>query len=344
MSLYSKPAPTPGRLAANRQNAGKSSGPRPPEGKARAAQNSLKHGLYASTRRETMVALGEDAREFESLRRDVVEEWRPSTATEAGLVRNLAELLWRQERVRRAEEGLAARRVELLEIERARRRSSAGRQVFEGSEAEVLIKGLRNVKDSPGKFEEGLDHLLSLLDKVDRRDFSKYPEQVLQVLYGKLPTWRGARIGRVFRNLVKPARAGEPDVASPDEETVSHLASLLRQEIHQMRDEYELYKREHVEITPALRDACLAPSQPEWTLLIRQENSLLRQIDRTVKLLMALKRKRDVAAQDLAPVRSDAGEQKTQEGRAQPEERDKKEILNAETNPLSPSESIRRLF
>ena len=38
---------SPAQIAANRTNAQRSTGPTSPEGKARAASNSFKHGLYA---------------------------------------------------------------------------------------------------------------------------------------------------------------------------------------------------------------------------------------------------------------------------------------------------------
>ncbi|HEX9841636.1 MAG TPA: hypothetical protein VGC20_02755 [bacterium] len=37
------------QIAANRRNAKKSTGPRPPEGKAASAQNAVKHGLLSRT-------------------------------------------------------------------------------------------------------------------------------------------------------------------------------------------------------------------------------------------------------------------------------------------------------
>ncbi len=103
MSLDRKLPLTRERLAANPASGAKSTGPRTPEGKARVAANSLKHGLYASPRRATLRALGESVKDLESLRRGLDEEWQPSTDTEARLVGNLAELLWRLERVRRAQ-------------------------------------------------------------------------------------------------------------------------------------------------------------------------------------------------------------------------------------------------
>jgi len=44
MSLVKLPASTPARIAANRANAKKSTGPRTPEGKRRIVFNALKHG------------------------------------------------------------------------------------------------------------------------------------------------------------------------------------------------------------------------------------------------------------------------------------------------------------
>src|SRR5215213_4798456 len=45
----SKPKPSPRKLAANRQNAKKPTGPRSPQGKQRASQNSLKHSLCSQS-------------------------------------------------------------------------------------------------------------------------------------------------------------------------------------------------------------------------------------------------------------------------------------------------------
>src|SRR5438105_11544511 len=46
---HPKPPVSEKQLAANRANATRSTGPRTPEGKARAAQNARKHGFTAST-------------------------------------------------------------------------------------------------------------------------------------------------------------------------------------------------------------------------------------------------------------------------------------------------------
>jgi hypothetical protein len=49
------------QLEANRRNAQRSTGPASPEGKATAAQNAVKHGLYT----ENLLLEGEDPQELE---------------------------------------------------------------------------------------------------------------------------------------------------------------------------------------------------------------------------------------------------------------------------------------
>src|ERR1035438_7662813 len=64
------PLLSPRRLAANRANAAKSTGPITPEGKARSAQNSRKHGFTAST---FAVVRLEELDETANLRQDLID-------------------------------------------------------------------------------------------------------------------------------------------------------------------------------------------------------------------------------------------------------------------------------
>ena len=70
------------QIAANRANAQRSTGPRTAEGKARAAQNGLKHGLCA---RATLLP-EEDPAEFEALVADLKARWRPADEIELALL------------------------------------------------------------------------------------------------------------------------------------------------------------------------------------------------------------------------------------------------------------------
>ena len=86
---------SPRQLAANRANAKKSRGPKSVKGKARSSFNALKHGLTA----ELIVIGGEDPREFENLLEQLSHDWNPVGPTECVLVKRLAILFWRLDRV-----------------------------------------------------------------------------------------------------------------------------------------------------------------------------------------------------------------------------------------------------
>ena len=75
------------KLAANRANAAQSTGPRSPEGKARSARNSRKHGFTAST--FTVVRL-EEIDEVERLRDDAIAFYQPLNSQELFAVERIA--------------------------------------------------------------------------------------------------------------------------------------------------------------------------------------------------------------------------------------------------------------
>jgi hypothetical protein len=88
-------APTPervsARIAANRRNALKSTGPRTAAGKRRVALNRMRRGLCSEEAERKLRARGEDPREFHRLYRDLLAIFQPgSEAAAAGL----AEMAW----------------------------------------------------------------------------------------------------------------------------------------------------------------------------------------------------------------------------------------------------------
>jgi hypothetical protein len=84
------------KLAANRANAQKSTGPATPEGKTRSSRNSFKHGLYS----KQLVLPGEDPVQLDQLRADLRAEHQPINTTEEILVNEMAEQYWRIRRFR----------------------------------------------------------------------------------------------------------------------------------------------------------------------------------------------------------------------------------------------------
>jgi hypothetical protein len=83
------------RAEASRKNGTKSRGPKTAEGKARSAQNALKHGLCA----QRFVVLGdEDLDEFDALEAALTAELAPQGTLQAVLVRRIVAATWRLER------------------------------------------------------------------------------------------------------------------------------------------------------------------------------------------------------------------------------------------------------
>jgi hypothetical protein len=88
---------TEAQVEANRANAQKSTGPRTPEGKEKAAQNALKHGLLA----RHAVTAGEDTDDYELLRDQLDAELAPVGLVESRLAERIAGLFWRLQRAER---------------------------------------------------------------------------------------------------------------------------------------------------------------------------------------------------------------------------------------------------
>jgi len=78
-----------------RTNGAKSRGPVTPEGKARSAANSRRHGLAAAS----ILVAGESGEHFQLLRADFIDQFQPQTAVETDLVDVMAIARWRLRRL-----------------------------------------------------------------------------------------------------------------------------------------------------------------------------------------------------------------------------------------------------
>jgi hypothetical protein len=136
------------KLAANRENARRSTGPRSPDGKAVSSRNALKHGLLA---REVLLA-SEDARDLEDLEQRLRAVLRPADDLEELLVDRVVSCAWRLRR---------ALQAEAAEVERAQ--AAALRPV----EDDVLALVPGESRESLVRFQRGalrgLDETVSWL-------------------------------------------------------------------------------------------------------------------------------------------------------------------------------------
>ena len=91
---------SPARAAASRRNGARSRGPKTPEGKARSAQNALKHGLRAQ---QCIVLPGERAAAFEAFEAALLADLAPQGALQTVLAQRIVAASWRLARAERLE-------------------------------------------------------------------------------------------------------------------------------------------------------------------------------------------------------------------------------------------------
>jgi hypothetical protein len=81
---------TAAQLAANRENATKSTGPKTPEGLKASSQNNLRHGFCGVFQ----ILPYENPEDYDTLLAGLRDEHKPSTMTEEILIERMAQHLW----------------------------------------------------------------------------------------------------------------------------------------------------------------------------------------------------------------------------------------------------------
>jgi len=286
MGLVKSATVTEKKVTANRQNAQHSTGPRSEAGKQNSSLNGLVHGLYSNTRTYgAMIVLGEDPLDFESLRARLHRRWGfgldPLIDVETD---ELAWLLWRKQRVERSRDCMLVARKEHADTEGRRREREHVRDSVDLEEASRI--GLRRMKDSPAAFEQTLTVLDVLTEDAERRDFAHDHATHIAFLYGGETNGQGTTIKHLFRQLAQPAEASEK---RSREEERKVLLQALEMEREQVVEEYLQFRRDHIELTPWVKGAMLAPDE-ETRWMVREAASLDRAIDRKIKLLMDLRK------------------------------------------------------
>ena len=87
------------KLAANRANASKSTGPRSEAGKQASSSNAIQHGLFA----KHIILVGEDQNHFHTLKKGFLLRRNPRDVLELSLVDKIVSIHWKMHRLRQAE-------------------------------------------------------------------------------------------------------------------------------------------------------------------------------------------------------------------------------------------------
>jgi hypothetical protein len=306
MSLRKSPELTPKLLAAARQNAQHSTGPRSAAAKQNSKLNALKHGQRArpGNHRQVMLALGEDPQEFENLKQELMTTYGPGDALWERRIDDLARLYWRRERLERAQEGMMRRA--LLEVEewQHRRQQEMAGATFDASQSQANDTDMAESTDPGMRLRMLLSFLGVIRAQVKQRTFKSRQASEIKCLYQNNEGWRQARLChllRLFNRSVKPRTKEDIDLEEslskefgPREQAgeaqYQELLRLLDEEIAYVQEELQYAEKVNEEKAAIERDAALAPVGEDWRTMVRQQDALDRSIDRKVRILLAMRK------------------------------------------------------
>ncbi len=205
---------TEAQIEANRANAQKSTGPRTPEGKEKAAQNALKHGLFT---RETVIR-GEDEGEFAEYRENLLNQLIPGTPLEETLAERVVDLSWRLKRAARDQEkafvALYQQQTAAVgeALEPAQRDAAIGWMIVEDFSREAILdRLLRYERRIESSMYRALNELRRVHDQVQ-----KAKQETLDTLARwKEEDWE-AKKARMFRPCPPPEVSAGPAGPTPN--------------------------------------------------------------------------------------------------------------------------------
>jgi hypothetical protein len=279
MSLVKQPTMSDAKIAANQANSQKSTGPVTPEGLQRVRLGRLQHGLYVPDPREVLTLLGEDHEEFDRYEQALLRKWPPSDDFEEKLVRRIARNSWRLDRSGRVQESAAAQEVLALELARA---VAGDRQQQRLRDCLAAIDTLLEM-NRKGDLSD-LNALTPAYDRIYEPYADEPPARAKEVfdLLCRLSPPLQIRCG------VAPAEACLPPPPERARRS-ARLTEMLESERAALHQWDAIYRMQHVEITPTERQARMGPVQPNALAMIRQEESLARQLERDVRFMLDLK-------------------------------------------------------
>jgi hypothetical protein len=325
MSIRKSPELTPQLLGAARGNARHSTGPRSPAGKQNSKLNALKHGVYvcAENQVESMRALGEDPERFQTLVEELRSAFAPADALQEKQVEDLAWLYWRRERLERALAGLKRRALQEIEDQQHRRQREMAGATFDASRHELVDWSLPQSNERGVRLRLRLSYLGAIREEVKQGLYKPRQQAVLESVYRDEMGWRSQMIYALLYRFGQAAElpqqvANDPHYVEdlkalgswrepPEEAQQQDLLRLLEEEIASMEEELAYEEKANQERAVIERDACLAPQDEAWRILLRQEGSLDRSIDRKVRILLSLRK--DSARRAPAPAGEDGGAQ-----------------------------------
>ena len=276
------------RIAANRRNCQLSTGPKTPEGKAKARANAVKHGLTGAG-----VALStEDAAAIEARFLQLQEEFVPQTTLGAELVQQMAMLVVRKHRADRAEAAHLRGRTRRAGAEFDQARTQRAGQLIEAIE-----KHPRAYREALRELPEGIDRLIAALEDV-RADltgpapmWTEEHHRRLDALFGfrpdDFPRNRPTRFSRAILgddSAVGPGDEAPEDRVALIEWAMGRLQAAIDAEITALVEHHDTLDLEGIEQDRAdAADCALIDTRPDADRARRYAAAAARDLSRTLR-------------------------------------------------------------
>jgi hypothetical protein len=157
-----------------------------------------------------------------------------------------------------------------------------------------VAQAIDNQQSTIGNGESAIDNRPSTIGNGES-SFARGAElaRVLEDFYRGMMGWRVARISRLLRLLSDSREADEQQQGATPQARENDLRELLRlldEESAAVEQEFEYAEKLNQEKAAIERDACLAPVGDTWRMMLRQEGSLDRSIDRKVKIILGMRK------------------------------------------------------
>jgi hypothetical protein len=158
------------QLAANRQNALSSTGPKSVEGRKKISSNALTHGLTAKKH----LIIGESEDEFETFKSGLLDELNPDTALLEETASQLLSLAWRLRRVPVVEAAIYTLKVESIKsFEETRKIFETSFDKKKETNQDPNFKNAKNLGQAFA-YACGDSNLILKLNVYEQRLFNKY--------------------------------------------------------------------------------------------------------------------------------------------------------------------------
>ncbi len=272
---------SPRKIAANRQNAQRSTGPRTPEGKRRVRWNALQHGVLAA---QVLLDPGESPESLEQFRRLLAQlrrDRRPRGALENMLVEKIAVCHWRLGRLLRSEAGTIRSGLDAAE----RRRQRNQERDLESTLA-AAAAGQATAHQELQQTSWGLNLLLSLLGRA-QDELCENPQlppdslKMLRACFGN-PKWLSQEV------------LDEPN-------GLQNLRQALGVEAGYLRQEKRAEERKEAREWQARMASLSVPGKEDVQKIVRYENSIERNLQRALRQLERLQSQRSRRGDPGAP-------------------------------------------